>query len=551
MNPHPLKPFRPLELPQSHDFLAKLRLETRQLPDAQEIMRCCSRMLAEHVSADRCAYASIEDEAVFVISGDHCRGVDSIVGRWPVAAFGDECLRSMLADEPYVIDDVASDPRAGTNLEAYQATGIRSVICVPLHKAGKFTAAMAVHQTTARQWEKEEIELVRAVVAGCWESLERVHSDEQLHDTSSRLSLALLAAELGDWRWEVATDALTLSKRACEIFGIDEDEPITWDVLQGLLPQNDREATLRTLEEAVVNHEHYDAEYRANRRDASQVWISAKGRAHYDSNGAPVRMYGVVQDITKRKKMEEDLRANLAALAEADRKKDEFIALLAHELRNPLAPLRTGLEIARRMKDDPKVVMEMLEMADRQVSLVTRLINDLLDVSRITSGKLSLRMERVPVSEVIQDSLDLMLPHLPEQASEGLTITPFLPTEDLIVEGDRIRLTQILGNLLINSAKFTKPGGKVRIQAQSRDGMVEIIVEDNGVGISPEILPHIFEMFVQGEPGTSQSGLGLGLALTRSLVEMHGGSVTAESPGVGMGSRFTVSLPLCKATDTP
>jgi PAS domain S-box-containing protein len=530
-------------LQRSDDFLAKLRLEIRQLPDAENIMSCCSRMLAEQLDADRCAYATIEDETVFVISGDHCRGVSSIVGRWPVADFGEVCVSKMLADQPFVIDNVDEDPKAGTELDAYRATGICSVICVPLHKAGKFTAAMAVHQKTARRWRGEEIELVRAVAASCWESLERARGEQELQETSGRLSLALLAAELGDWRWEISTDVVTLSNRAAEIFGIPGEPAITWGVMQGLLPKEDREATLEILGEAVANRTHYEAEYRVDRQDGNQVWISAKGRAHYNSAGKPVRMYGVVQDITKRKKMEEELRVHLAELAAADRKKDEFIALLAHELRNPLAPIRTGLEIARRAQDNPALVTQILEMADRQVSLMARLIDDLLDVSRITTGKLTLRMERVRVSDVIREALDLMLPNLPEQGSGGLTISPFQPAEDFEVEGDRVRLVQIFGNLLMNSAKFTDPGGKVEIGTRMSHGMIEITVEDSGVGIAPEILPHIFDMFVQAEPGTSQSGLGLGLSLTRTLVEMHGGRVIAESPGIGKGSKFTVILP--------
>lgn len=157
---------------QRDDFLARLRFEVRPMTDPEEIRKCCARMLAEHVDADRCAYARVEDEAVFVISGDHCRRVPSIVGGWPVAAFGAECVRLMLENQPYVVDDVDVDPRAGSELEAYRATAIRSVICVPLHKAGKFTAAMAVQQTSARNWTEDEIEVVRAVGAGCWESLE-------------------------------------------------------------------------------------------------------------------------------------------------------------------------------------------------------------------------------------------------------------------------------------------------------------------------------------------------------------------------------------------
>lgn len=255
--------------------------------------------------------------------------------------------------------------------------------------------------------------------------------------------MALLAAVLGDWWWGLSTDLVTLSKRASEILGIPEHPP----------------TTVAMLENAVANREHYDAEYRVDRPDGTRVWISAKGRAHYDRSGAPVRMYGVVQDITGRKIMEEDLRRHLARLAEADQRKDDFIALLAHELRNPLAPIRTGLEIIRHAPPDSILVGRILEMADRQVALMARLIDDLLDVSRNTKGKLSLRIERVIIANVVQDALELVRPQMD---TAGLQVVTSLPPEDAAVDGDPIRLTQVFGNILTNSVKFTEAGGKLR-----------------------------------------------------------------------------------------
>lgn len=525
----------------SHEeFLTELRLEIRQLADPDEIMRRSAQRLAEYLGADRCAYANVENEATFIITGDFCRGVPSIVGRWEVSAFGSACEGQMRSGEPYVVEDTLADPRIESNLAAYEATTIRSVICVPLHKDKRFTAAMAVHQLQPRHWSKEEVELVRSVAAGCWESLERARGERKLEETSHRLGLALMAAELGDWSWEPGSDVVIFSSRAAEIFGIPEDPPMTWTTMQGLIEEEDRGGTLAILAKALALKEHYDAEYRVNRPDGSQVWISAKGRAHYNPDGDPTRMYGVVQDITKRKRMEEQLLVNVAKLAEADRKKDDFIALLAHELRNPLAPLRTGLEIVRCSSGDVKVVEKVIQMLDSQLSLMTRLIDDLLDVSRITEGKVTLKMQRLPVQEVVEEVLNMMTAQF-EAAQLELVVE--IDQRGSLIMGDRVRLVQVLSNLLTNSIKFTEAGGVVKVKVRMPGDKVEIVVEDTGTGIPSEILPHVFEKFVQAAPGSSKGGLGLGLSLARSLVELHGGQITAESGGLGKGSRFRISLP--------
>lgn len=525
-----------------HDaFLLRLRGEIRQVADPGEIMRVSAKLLAEHLDADRCAYANVENETTFMITGDYCRGVPSIVGRWEVAAFGEVCASLMQSGVPYVVEDVSIDPRTGQFRDAYEEAAIRSVICVPLHKAGRFTAAMAVHQKEARQWSEGEVNLVRAVVEGCWESLERALGERKLEEASRRLGLALTAADLGDWSWEPDSDVVVFSRRAAEIFGIPMEPPMTWGAMQELLQPEDRARTLLILDEALVRQEQYDVEYRVNRPDGTQVWISAVGRAHYDAGGKPVRMYGVVQDITKRKKLEEQLRTHLAELAAADRKKDEFIALLAHELRNPLAPLRTGLEIIRCSEAGPEVSAKVIGMLDGQVALMTRLIDDLLDVSRITEGKVELKIEPLSVVEVVEELLETLRPQF---HSAGLAVELTAPPNVPVINGDRVRLTQVFSNLLTNSIKFTEPGGKVTVEVETSERAVHLAVEDTGQGIASDVLPRIFDKFVQAAPGTAKGGLGLGLSLTRSFVELHGGVVSAESSGIGTGSRFIIELPL-------
>jgi signal transduction histidine kinase len=231
------------------------------------------------------------------------------------------------------------------------------------------------------------------------------------------------------------------------------------------------------------------------------------------------------------------------ALKEADRHKDEFLAVLAHELRNPLAPIRNAVEIMRRSAlTDPQLSWSR-DVVERQVKHLTRLVDDLLDVSRITRGNINLSRESVAVTTIVSRAIETIAPLIAEQRHE---LTVDVSEETLEVEGDLTRLTQVLGNLLNNAAKYTDPGGSIRLTARRASTDVEIRVRDNGIGIPPELLPRLFQLFTQvdGAAHRAQGGLGIGLALVRQLVQMHGGSVTAYSQGPGQGSEFLIRLPL-------
>ena len=239
-------------------------------------------------------------------------------------------------------------------------------------------------------------------------------------------------------------------------------------------------------------------------------------------------------------------RAN-EALRDADKRKDEFLATLAHELRNPLAPIRNALEIMRLGPANPQAAERAREIVERQVGQMVRLINDLLDVSRITRGKLALKVEPVSLREAIETALETSRPLLDEA---GVKLELVLPDEPVHVRGDRLRLAQVFANLLNNSAKYTEPGGAVTLTA-SRDGSDAVVrVRDTGVGVPPEVLPRIFELFTQVDRtlNRAQGGLGIGLALVKQIVSLHGGTVAVQSDGVGKGAEVVVRLPVDSAS---
>lgn len=262
-----------------------------------------------------------------------------------------------------------------------------------------------------------------------------------------------------------------------------------------------------------------------------------------DRDGRIIGASKIARDITDRKRVDK-------ALDEANQRKDQFIALLAHELRNPLAPLRNGLQVLRLAGTDTSAIAQARDMMDRQLGHMVRLIDDLLDISRVSQNKMELRRSRVLLKDVISSAVETARPAI-EEAGHEFTIS--LPPEPVYLDADLTRLAQVFSNLLNNSAKYTERGGRILLAAERQGSEVIVSVRDTGLGIPANDLPRIFDMFSQVDRSVERStgGLGIGLALVKGLVEMHGGKVTAMSAGEGKGSTFTVKLPAFERTAAP
>jgi two-component system CheB/CheR fusion protein len=289
--------------------------------------------------------------------------------------------------------------------------------------------------------------------------------------------------------------------------------------------------------------EYTNEEYRVVRPDGSLRWVWDRGFPIKDQAGQVYRVSGIADDITARKHLEEELRQRAEQLAEADRRKDEFLAMLAHELRNPLAPIRTALQVVKRSATTDSRAELACQMMERQIAQLVRLVDDLLDVSRITRGKVQLRKEPVDLATVVAQSLETSRPLLEARRHE---LTVSMPPEPLWLEADPIRLAQVCSNLLNNAAKYTEECGHIWLTAQRQDNEVVLRVRDTGVGMTPEMLTQAFDLFAQADRSLdrSQGGLGIGLTLVHRLVQLHGGSVYAFSEGPGQGSEFVVRLPV-------
>lgn len=371
---------------------------------------------------------------------------------------------------------------------------------------------------------------------------EKGRAEKDLRTSEERLRTVTDAARVGLVVVDPSHRYLFVNRAYCEIFGLPEGDLVgrrVADVLASVYEQQIRPRLDRGFAGERVTYE-------------LVVPRSAGGSRHcavaYEpqSDGSGVRqVVSVVVDITDRKRAEEALKASEAALRDTDRRKDEFLATLAHELRNPLAPLRTGLGVLKITPAGERAT-RVREMMERQLTHMVRLIDDLLDVSRISRGTIELKKARVTVKAIMDSALEATSPLI---ESSGHTLAVWIPDTPLYLDVDPTRIAQALINLLGNAAKYTPRAGSIELSAERDAHEAVVRVKDTGIGLAEEMLPRVFEMFTQiqrtGEG--AQTGLGIGLALARRLVEMHGGTVTAESAGPGQGSTFTVRLPLAVA----
>jgi PAS domain S-box-containing protein len=390
-------------------------------------------------------------------------------------------------------------------------------------------------------------------IAGCLvmviDVTERRRAEQTLRDSEKRLRLAQDASGLGIYDVDLRSDITEWDQRPREMWGFGPDEPLNRELILSCIHPDDRAEVEFELASAYDPDGDgiFRGEYRIIRRSDCQTrWIAATGLTTFEDR-QPVRMVGTMKDITERKQAEDALRRSKEQLRESDRRKDEFLAVLGHELRNPLAAIRSAAELLPLYAAEDPRLARISTALERQSNHMVRLIDGLLEVSRIARGKINLEWKTVELRDVLAGVLHGRSEQL---AGSGLTVEQQISEQPLWVWGDEVRLAQIFDNLLGNAMKFTKAPGTIRLVAQKREESVVVSLADTGVGIRAEMLESIFEPFKQDESvrGRATGGLGIGLALVRGLVELHHGSVVARSEGPGRGAEFEVRFPATLAT---
>ena len=362
-----------------------------------------------------------------------------------------------------------------------------------------------------------------------------------LRESESRLKALFDNAAIGIAEIDASQRFALVNDALCELLQSRREHLLDTSLAEVVHPEDRDDLNARLSDLIAGGCANARTEARFLRRDGASIWVKLAASLSRAVDGRGAHAVVALEDVTEARHAAEDLR-------EADRRKDEFLAILAHELRNPLAPIRNSLHIFRLAGVQDPAVARVTEMMERQVAHMVRMVDDLLEVSRISRGKIELRKERVELASVLRTAVDTSLP-LVEANRHKLSVQ--VPPEPLVLDADPVRLAQVFANLLNNSAKYTPPGGAIELEVGIEGGMAVVCVRDNGEGIPPQMLSRVFNMFTQVNTGArAQGGLGIGLTLARTLVNLHGGSIEAFSGGPGRGCEFLVKLPLAAALPT-
>ena len=511
----------------------------RPLRSSSDVIRTASTLLGEELGVDRVVYGEIDEaRGSFVVECDWQRaGLPSLAGSgYALERFGPEMARAGRAGEVVAVADVGADSRTAAFQDAYVALGAVGCLLVPLVKSGRLLAFLALGTRQAHRWSETEIALARSMAERLWTAVDlvRAHAALRAERDHSQTIFDTIAEGfvLIDRDWTVLqmnAEGLRLSQRSAEQ-AIGRNH---WDVWPESYDTESGRNYRRVMQERVAG----TAEYCHLQLDGSARWSEV--RAYPSRDGGLVCF---LLDITERKLAEEKLRA-------ADQRKDEFLAMLAHELRNPLAPISAAADLLRIGRFDEARVRQSSAIIGRQVRHMTSLVDDLLDVSRVTRGLVTLARAPVAARTIVDEAIEQVRPMF-EARRQALDVRVADPGATVL--GDKARLVQVLSNLLNNAAKYTPEGLRVEVAADvdAARGRLLLSVRDQGIGMEPELTRHVFDLFTQAQRSSdrSQGGLGLGLALVKNLVELHGGTVSCSSPGLGHGSSFEVDLPLMHAS---
>lgn len=504
----------------------------RSLTAPEDVIAVASQLLGEHLEAKRVVYGEVDESGTSVsLHRDWTDGTFTSMTamRLTLDDYGPLVGDALRAGRVLVVGDVTTNEQSAPYAEAYLATGIQAVLAIPIMKGGRLRAILSIHDSRARHWEDDDIFLAEDMVDRTWLAVENARAQAELRaerDQSQHIFDSMTEGfGLLDRDWTILrvneTGAKTTRRTRLELLGQNH-----WEAVPELAGTN-VEALYRRVKASGVTE---TLEVHHNFPSGIKDWIEVRAYPLPED-----RLAVFFRNITERKLAEQKLK-------DADRRKDEFLAMLAHELRNPLAPIGSAAQLLQMVSMDEERVRATSQIINRQVDHMTHLINDLLDVSRVTRGLVALDNAVLDIRHIISDAVVQVTP-LIQSRRQHLTL--HLSPDTTPVVGDEKRLVQIISNILNNAAKYTNEGGSLMLKTDVSESQVLIEVVDNGIGMTPDLAAHAFDLFVQAERTSDRSagGLGLGLALVKSLVELHGGRVTCESAGVGAGSKFTVCLP--------
>ena len=541
-------------------FLVELQQTLAGIDSCARLQQVAGKRIAKYLQLRHCLLTEINQATgqATVLHEYLAEGAPALERVRPLTELRTEAQRQALAAGQTLISaDVLQEQRGVVELQRLAARGVRSQVSAPYVVDGHWTFLLTAMRGQPYDWPQDEVELITELAARVYIHVERARAQERLVESEERLRLAAEAAHFGTYDRDMGGAHFHISTEIKQMLGYLPDALLSHPQVMAHIHPDDRPAGLAAFQRACdpASDGQIAVEQRIVRRDGTLRWISSIGRVLF-RDGVPRRTIGFWVDITERSRLERETLAQAQTLTELDRRKDEFLAMLGHELRNPLAALANAAQLLRLQEHEDASLKQCRSIIERQIGQLKHLVDDLLEVSRITTGSVRLRQEQIALCDIVERAVETAQP-LIRQHRHQLKVS--LPLEPVLLFADAARLEQVLVNLLTNAAKYTDEGGRIwlsveaekaaEVVANEAAAMVVIKVRDTGIGIAPELLPHIFDLFTQADRSLdrSQGGLGIGLCLVQRLVELHGGTVEAHSI-LGQGSEFVVRLPLMQTS---
>ena len=521
--------------------IAEFGLYALQSIDADDICDRAIQILCKILKGDYCSLfvcqpdgvaCQVSTDSLLLKSGSGWE--PERVGKLSISAIDSHLGYTLTVKQPVIVENLAQETRF-TLSDLSRELQITSGVSAIVYGSDGAYGVLATHSIEARRFTPEDASFIQAIANGLGSALQRQKTTLALTKSRERLDLALNAGKMGVWELDLKTGLSTWNQNEYELFGLnssDTDEP-SEDLFYSYVYSDDVLRVRQELKATIEQKTEFNSEFRINRADGELRWLAAHGRIITNSNGDSNKIIGINYDVTERKQNEEALR-------EADRRKDEFLATLGHELRNPLNAIINSIELISKSENatDSK---QFSNIAKRQSKHLTHLVDDLLDASRVTYGKIRLNCEIIDLTQLLQELLSDYEESL--QAKE-LVLNRNLLQESVWIRGDLNRLTQAFSNILHNAIKFSYVKGRITISMALDNDWVRVEIADTGMGIESEALSRIFTTFSQENRSIAGSdGLGLGLPLAKGIIELHKGRIQVSSAGRDRGTEFVIKLP--------
>ncbi|UZR98493.1 chemotaxis protein CheB [Chondrinema litorale] len=518
--------------------VAELGLMALSGAEPHDVMNLAVRQVAFVLGVDYCKVLKYQPEQKNFLLVSGIGWQEGMVGKATIPANqNSQAGFTLSSQKPIIVKKLLEERRFSGPSFLLEHQVVSGMSCLINHTNPPY-GILGVHTKTYREFTEYDTHFIVSIANMLSTALKTKEAQKKISDSENKLRMAMETNSFGSFEYSLLEEKTQWDQLLLDIWGIEKHEKVTQQMFWEGLHPDDYQMVKENLEKATDKNSsgHYNSVYRVIHRQTKELrWVEASGQTIFE-NGKPIKMIGMIIDITERKQLEESLQKAVSELKDSDQKKNEFLAILGHELRNPLSALNGSIEILEMNMPESNQIFEIIKNSIQKMS---QLLDDLLDLNRVSQNKIELNLKPISLRKILENIVNT----LKKDCEEKKQTIELNTTSHLYVVGDALRLDQVFSNLITNACKYSPEKGEIKINVEEIDNEIHVHVQDTGMGLDKEMQEKIFEPFFQiTQKGKAASGLGIGLALSKKLVELHGGRIKATSKGKNMGSTFTVIL---------